>query len=101
MTASLTQKEFSQHLGTPFCVDFETSHIDLNLAEVQGYAEKDNEQKGLERFSVFFDGPAEAPLPQRTYHLKHERMGEFDLFLVPIASGEKGFRYEAVFNYFK
>jgi len=28
-------------------------------------------------------------------------MGEVDLFLVPIEKRESGFRYEAVFNYFK
>jgi len=28
-------------------------------------------------------------------------MGEFDLFLVPIGEDDQGFRYEAVFNYFK
>jgi len=28
-------------------------------------------------------------------------MGAFDLFLVPVSRNESGFRYEAVFNYFK
>jgi hypothetical protein len=28
-------------------------------------------------------------------------MGEFEMFLVPIARNDAGFRYESVFNYFK
>jgi len=38
-------------------------------------------------------------LPQGIYGLSHERMGDFDLFLVPISREELGFRYEAVFNF--
>jgi hypothetical protein len=33
--------------------------------------------------------------------MRHEIIGEFDIFLVPISGDEKGFRYEAVFNYYK
>ena len=55
----------------------------------------------MERFSVFFDGPSHVRLPQLLYSLKHAKMGEFEIFLVPISGNEKGFRYEAVFNYFK
>ncbi len=29
------------------------------------------------------------------------KMGEFDLFLVPISGDRNGFRYEAVFNYYR
>jgi hypothetical protein len=54
----------------------------------------------MERFSAFFDGPITPRLVQSVYHLTHEKMGEFDLFLVPIAKIDESFRYEAVFNYF-
>jgi hypothetical protein len=33
--------------------------------------------------------------------MEHEQMGEFEIFLVPIARDENGFLYEAVFNYYK
>ncbi len=55
----------------------------------------------MERFSVFFVGPRDPFFPQQVYRLEHERMGEFELFPVPVAGDEKSFRYEAVFNYFK
>ncbi len=105
MPVSLTEKEFSQHLNTKFRVNPDTSDIgqqvELELDEVKRYSGKADEQSGMERFSVFFSGPREVQLPQRLYRLQHDRMGEFEIFLVPIAQNDQGFRYEAVFNYFK
>ena len=100
MTASLTEEEFSQHVGTPFQLNLNQQAIELKLLSVNGYPAGPNEQEGMERFSVFFDGPNTPQLKQAIYHLIHERMGELDLFLVPIAKTAAGFRYEAVFNYF-
>ena len=101
MPPSLTEKEFSRHLNTKFRVRVDAARqVELELVEVKGYPGKPDEQGGMERFSAFFHCPGER-LPQRAYSLEHERMGAFDLFLVPIARAEGGFRYEAVFNYFK
>ena len=101
MTANLTEKEFSQHVGSEFLLSVNEQNIPLKLAEVKGYSAQANEQAGMERFSVFFEGPDNISLPQATYPIRHEQMGDFDLFLVPISRNETGFRYEAVFNYFK
>ena len=99
---SLTQNEFSKHLNTKFRVKLEHQMVlELELLEVQGYAGSPEEQSGMERFSVFFKGSEATPLPQQTYLLQHEPMGEFEIFLVPVGRDENGFRYEAVFNYFK
>jgi hypothetical protein len=100
MPATLTEAEFSKHLNTKFRVTSEQP-IELELADVKGYLSKEHEQSGMERFSAFFNGPREPFLPQQVYALEHERMGAFELFLVPVAENENGFRYEAVFNYFK
>jgi hypothetical protein len=101
MPVSLTEKEFSQHVGTKFNVKVDEREIELELIEVKGYVSQEIEQGGMERFSVFFVGPGDPYLPQQTCRLEHERMGEFEIFLVPIAGDEKSYRYEAVFNYFK
>lgn len=100
MSAPLTEAEFSKHLNTKFRVASEQP-IELELTGVEGYLIKANEQTGMERFSAFFKGPREPFLPQRVYALKHERMGAFELFLVPVGADGNGFRYEAVFNYSK
>jgi hypothetical protein len=101
MAVALTEKEFSQHLNTRFQLKLDDQKVELELVEVKGYLPQAHEQTGMERFSVFFDGPGSVRLPQRLYALAHEQMGEFEIFLVPISGHEKGFRYEAVFNYFK
>ena len=101
MAASLTENEFSRHLNTKFRVNLDDNHVDLELVEVKSYMSKQNEQEGMERFSTYFQGPAEPHLPQELYAFSHDQMGEFDLFIVPIAKSEGGFRYEAVFNFFK
>lgn len=101
MSAPLTEKEFSQHLNTKFQVKIDgQAPIELELIEVKGYLPQENEQSGMERFSIFFQGPG-TYLPQGTYHLEHQQMGELDVFLVPVAGNQNSYRYEAVFNYFK
>lgn len=101
MPVALTEKEFSRHLNTKFQLKLNGDTLDLALIEVKAYLPQANEESGMERFSVYFDGPGEKCLPQGLYRLTHDQMGEFDLFLVPIAKKESGFRYEAVFNYYK
>jgi len=100
MSADLTEKEFAQHLNAKFKTKIGDQTVDLELIEVKGYLPKENEQGGMERFSIFFDGP-NIYLPQRVYSFEHESMGQFELFLVPVAQNGERFRYEAVFNYFK
>jgi hypothetical protein len=55
----------------------------------------------MERFSAVFSGPPDVLLPQRTYHMTHPEMGEFYVFLVAIGKEADGFRYEAVYNYYR
>ena len=88
MPVSLTEREFSQHVGTKFHLKADEREIELELIEVKGYVNQEIEQGGMERFSVFFAGPGDPFLPQKLYSLEHERMGEFELFLVPVAGDE-------------
>jgi hypothetical protein len=100
MMATLTEEEFSKHVNTEFRVKLETPEpINLSLVQVKGYAKKDEEHGGMERFSLFFTGPA-ILLPQGTYSLAHDAMGDFEIFIVPIARTAEQCRYESVFNYF-
>jgi hypothetical protein len=101
MSTNLTHDEFSKHVGTQFKIALAESELSLTLVEVKAYMPGENEQDGMERFSVFFDGPGGLLLPQQTYLLRHEQMGEFDIFLTPISGDANRTRYEAVFNYYK
>jgi uncharacterized protein DUF6916 len=53
-----------------------------------------------EQFSLRFRGDREKVFPQRIYPMKHDAIGELELFLVPIARDDSGTFYEAVFNRF-
>jgi len=101
MPADLTEKEFSKHVKTKFRAGLGAEEVDLELVVVKGYSARPGDQEGLERFSVFFTGPAKPLLTQNTYSMSHDAMGTFDLFLVPVKPDGEGSRYEAVFNYFK
>ena len=97
-----TQESFSRHLNTKFSVRLETPQpLELELVEVNGYKGDTGGQREMERFTAVFQGPPDAFLPQQTYPLRHEEMGDLDIFLVPVGRNEHGFRYEAVYNYFK
>ena len=98
MRAELTEKEFSKHVNSKFQLQFEDRQVELDLDEVRAYRPQENEQHGLERFSVFFKGP-NVYLPQQVYSVNHAQMGQFEIFLVPVSQSPDGFRYEAVFNY--
>jgi hypothetical protein len=97
----LTAEEFAKHVGTEFHANLGEREINLRLAEVKAYMPEPTEEKGMERFSVFFEGPPDVILLQQTYSLRHERMGEFEIFLGAISGDAKGVRYEAVFNYYR
>jgi len=99
--AMLTEEEFSKHVGTHFYAKLGEREVDLVLAEVNGHRSQSTEEKKMERFSLFFDGPADSFLPQQSFEMRHETMGELYIFLVPISGDDKGFRYEAVFNFYK
>lgn len=102
MPAQQTGAEFAENLNTKFAVRVSAPRpIELELVEVRGWALQPKEAQGMERFSVFFYGPGDIFMPQSTYTLEHERMGVFDIFLVPIGQDDRGYRYEAVFNYYK
>jgi len=96
-TDTFTHESFLEHLNTTFrVVQTGGPPIELELVSVTDH---DSSPKQVQ-FSICFRGPLETLLRQRTYSLLHDRLGEMELFLVPIARGSDGFRYEAVFNRF-
>ena len=99
--AELTEREFSKYLNSKFNLASNGREVQIELVEVKAYLPGEHEQQGMERFSVFFAGPGDPVLPQQVFHLSHDQMGEFDIFLVPVSGDQRGYRYEAVFNYYR
>ncbi|HEX7956523.1 MAG TPA: hypothetical protein VF508_06255 [Pyrinomonadaceae bacterium] len=102
MSARPTEEDFRPHEGTKFSVQVEQHPpVELLLTEVKSYNPETSQQLNMERFSLYFQGPADVMLQQGTYAFGHPEMGDLILFVVPIGRDESGFQYEVVFNYFK
>jgi hypothetical protein len=98
MIENLNSKNFREHLNSEFKVQAPDGQaLSLRLTEV---TERDTNPRA-EQFSIFFLGPRTPLLEQRIYHLKHEKLGEFDLFVVPVGMEADGVLYECVFNRFR
>lgn len=86
-------------VGTVFRIAFPDRTVELTLSRVDLLREK-HTSKRLYRdsFSLIFQGPTDVMLPQGMYPLDHQALGEQKIFIVPIATAEGGFEYEAVFT---
>ncbi|MFL6211690.1 MAG: DUF6916 family protein [Pyrinomonadaceae bacterium] len=102
MPEKLTEEDFARQLNSKFRVRAATPRpLELELVEVKSWRSGAAEQSGMERFSLFFTGPADIFLPQQSYTLEHEQLGVLDIFLVPVARTAEEMRYEAVFNFYR
>jgi hypothetical protein len=96
MLADLRPLVLTEYLGTQFEVLDDPSRVFcLTLDKVVEHARTERH----ETFSIYFRGPSGAFLAQGIHKLKHEKLGELGIFLVPIGQDQDGFQYEAVFNH--
>jgi hypothetical protein len=90
---SAVASTFAEHLNSTFRLHHEPASTELELIEVS-----DGSTNGHVNFSLLFRGPLQPLLPQRIYPVEHDRLGRFDLFIVPIKRDAHGLQYQAVFN---
>lgn len=104
MPVTLNRETFAAHLNERFCAVIEPGNeVELKLVEVAALAsgsKGDESQRSLRQdpFTLVFSGPRDMPLEQGTFHVEHDQIGRFDLFLVPIGEDQSNRQYEAVFN---
>ena len=95
MEASLTHEEFTRNANTKFQVQLdENTSVGLELTEVSELKLHPKQ----EEFAIVFRGPLNMYLGQGGRLFRHDQMGEFELFIVPIRQDAQGFYYEAIFN---
>ncbi|MGH8568636.1 MAG: DUF6916 family protein [Gammaproteobacteria bacterium] len=93
----MTKESWSEYLGGSFeLTDDGGVTMAMVLAEVTGLGSGALGRR--DPYSLVFRGPASPILPQWIYRLRHERMGDLELFLVPIGPHGEGVRYEAIFT---
>ena len=87
---------FAENLHTRFqVVDAVPELLELELEQVSEL----HATRWQQTFSIVLQGPAERMLPQRTYRLQHPRLGELELFMVPVGRKGQSILYEVVFNH--
>jgi hypothetical protein len=90
----LNSHVFAECLHTNFEVCAAGGPVPLELAEVN----QGNFSPRVENFSLIFRGPMSPFFPQGMYRLNHQKLGEIDIFLVPMGPNRAAMEYEAVFN---
>ena len=99
MLENFTIETFSEHLGSTFNIHpDDTEQVDVELISATGLGGSTGEEISRQPFSIVFRGPGDVLLPQRIHKMQHDKIGSFELFLVPIGPDEKGLRYEAIFT---
>ena len=100
----LTLETFLPHVKTNFRLLLDDGKaLELHLAEatqITGAHNRVPNKNGMVQdvFSLMFDGPEQPVLPQRCYPVEHEKIGRFELFVVPVEKITGGIRYQVVFN---
>jgi len=92
-TQSAVASTFAEHLNSTFRLHHQPATTELELIEVS-----DGSTHGHINFSLLFRGPQQPLLLQQIYPVEHDRLGRFDLFIVPVKRDAQALYYEAVFN---
>jgi hypothetical protein len=103
-TEQLTYATFAGLEKAKFRVPLDETHgIELELVEVllvrpRGEASTGASEAGQESFSLLFHGPDNRLLPQRMHVFEQEKIGSFELFIVPVGRVAGAIQYQAIFN---
>ena len=103
MLESFTRDTFASHLNERFQLQAAAAVVELQLVELTDLSARSSAPAPADKprrspFSAVFLGPRDPILPQQTYRMSHDRVGSFDLFIVPIGRDQTGTRYEAIFT---
>ena len=97
MLDTLTLDRWRECLGQDFHVDLgQGAGFDLKLTAVNALGAESGYRR--QPYSLLFAGPLTPLLPQATYPLRNESMGELGIFLVPLGPQGQTMRYEAIFT---
>ncbi len=95
MIKELTKASFDPHKKSKFKVYPEGKDVvELELVDVT-----EKIKKHTASFSLMLKGPKEPVIEQGTHKFKHAKMGEVNLFVVPIITEEENeMRYQVIFS---
>lgn len=90
--------QFAGRLNETFNVEMEHGRVPFVLVEARPLSDQVPPELARGPFSLLFRHASAIALPQRIYDMQHSVVGEFGIFLVPVARDGDGFLYQAVFN---
>ena len=97
MLDTLTLDHWRECVGQSFHVSLgQDAGIDLKLTTATPLGAESGYRR--QPYSLLFAGPLTPLLPQATYPLRNESMGELGIFLVPLGPQGQAMRYEAIFT---
>ena len=97
LASIINVSQFAEYVGGPFQIEVgpdQLAEATLVQAESLGAVRSKDETVSREPFSLLFDLEDGIDLPQQSYRITHEKIGEVSMFLVPIGHG----RMETIFN---
>jgi hypothetical protein len=93
----LTLEHFSGCVNETFSAALNEGEIEFVLVEARAIEQRMPNAMRVP-FSLLFRNTAVFLFPQQIYQMRHPRIGEVGIFLVPIAREREGFLYQATFN---
>lgn len=93
----LTLEHFAGCVNETFSAALNDMDVDFVLVEARPLPNP-AQQAARQPFSLLFRNTAAFLFPQQIYPMRHPRIGEVGIFLVPVAQEQAGFLYQAVFN---
>jgi hypothetical protein len=105
MLDKLTIDHFKEHIGSTFqatpTLGGDAFELELRRADPSPFLGEESDEakkeRGRDPFSVEFHSRLPQHEPQQIFDVEHEKLGKFELFLVPLGPDADGHRYEAVF----
>ena len=88
---------FTEHVGSLFKIEITPSEfVDAMLIEAEAIGTGRSSADSVSRkpFSLLFSLQGDFTLPQKTYCVSQEQLGELPLFMVPVGPGQM----ESIFN---
>jgi len=93
----LTLDHFSGCVNETFTAALNEGEIEFVLVEARAIEQRMPNAMRVP-FSLLFRNTAVFLFPQQIYQMRHPKIGEVGIFLVPIAREREGFLYQALFN---
>ena len=92
----LALEHFSGHVNETFPAALNEGEVPFVLVEARALPAPSPATRAP--FALLFRNTSSFLFPQQIYRMRHPRLGEVGIFLVPVAREREGFLYQAIFN---